>query len=210
MLLFTPELVPSGREPLEVLDALLPEVDAVQVRTKPAGFSPAPAGAKESWEWTRTVCARVDERRLDVLVLVDDRVDVAASLAEAGCAGVHLGQDDAPPAEARRLLGPDALIGLSTHDPLQLTGAAEQSVDYLGFGPVFPTRTKGYDRGLGAEAAWVAQTGAALPVFPIGGIGPENAGELAAVGRAAVGSALLGADDPAAAARELRSLLSGD
>jgi thiamine-phosphate pyrophosphorylase len=147
--------------------------------------------------------------RSEVLVMVDDRVDVAAALKSAGCAGVHVGQDDCPVAIARDVLGPGALIGLSTHTLQQVADAEDAAVDYLGFGPIQATATKGYAAGLGPEAVWIASQASARPVFAIGGITLENAGEIARVGRAAVASAILGADDPARAAREMRALLCG-
>lgn len=207
-LLFTPHLC-TGRDALEVLEALLPEVDLVQVRVKAPGA--ARSEALETFAWTERVlerCARLGERAPPVLV--NDRVDVARALLERGCAGVHLGQDDAPPRVARELLGDGALIGLSTHDAGQVARALEEPLDYLGFGPVHATATKGYGGGLGSEAAWIASQASHLPLFPIGGIDARNAGELEDVGRAAVGSALLAAGDPARAARELRALLCGD
>ena len=142
---------------------------------------------------------------VSVPFIVNDRLDIALVV---GAAGVHLGQDDIPLAAARRAASSTGLlIGVSTHDPRQAAEAARAGADYLGFGPVFPTSTKNVERGLGAEAAWVAQAGSRLPVFPIGGIGRENANELARVGRAAASSAILGAADPGAAARALRELL---
>ncbi len=205
MLLFTPELCPAGQDPLDVLARALPHLDAIQVRVKDPELGTTQARA--STDWSRRVLALCAEARSDVLVLVNDRPDVAATLASEGLAGVHLGQDDTPPGLARDLLGPDALIGLSTHTAADVTRAEELSVDYLGFGPVHATVTKGYARGLGAEAAWIAARASTLPVFPIGGIDATNASELAEVGRAAVSRAILCAEDPGAAARELRELL---
>lgn len=207
-LVYTPRLCGS-RDPLEVLESLLPVVDLVQVRVKPEGA--ARSEAAETALWTRRVlelCAPLGEAA--PLVLVNDRADVARALLAQGCAGVHLGQDDMPAAAARALLGPDALIGLSTHDTAQVVLAGDEPVDYLGFGPVHATATKGYARGLGSESVWIASQATHLPVFPIGGIDARNAGELEDVGRAAVGAALLAADDPPRAARELRALLSGE
>jgi thiamine-phosphate pyrophosphorylase len=135
---------------------------------------------------------------------------VALALAAEGCAGVHLGRDDLPPSAARALLGPEPLIGFSTHALAEVVAAADEPVDYLGFGPVHATDTKGYARGLGAEACWVASRGAVQPLFAIGGIAPTNAAELAQVGRAAVCSAVLAADDPGRAARELVLMLGRD
>ncbi len=204
-LIFTPKSC-GARDPLEVLDAVLPFVDVLQVRPK-ASSGTAVTSAREALSWTERVLERVGER--DTLVLVNDRVDVARTLLEHGCDGVHLGQNDASPGSARELLGADALIGLSTHDAAQVVLACEQPVDYLGFGPVFPSATKGYERGLGPEAAWIADEAASLPVFPIGGIELSNVDQLDRVPRAAVSAAILSADDPARAARTLRELLSG-
>jgi thiamine-phosphate diphosphorylase len=218
-LLFTPSLC-GEREPLAVLEAALPHVDVVQVRPKapdrdldparPSQGLTAVTSAREVRDWTARVLDLLEAYpTLEVPVLVNDRVDVARALLERGCAGVHLGQDDAPPRLARELLGPDALVGLSTHSTAQVVRALEEPVDYLGFGPIHATATKGYERGLGPEGAWIASQASALPVFPIGGIDRANAGELEDVGRAAVSSAVLGADDPERAARELRALLEG-
>jgi thiamine-phosphate pyrophosphorylase len=207
MLLFTPELC-AGREPESVLAAALPSIDVVQVRPKPLA-SAAPGTAAETLAWTRRVLALRDRLRPDVLVLVNDRVDVARLLASEGCSGVHLGQDDCPLDVARGFLGADALIGWSTHTLEQVLEGETLGADYLGFGPFAATATKGYARGLGPEQAWIASGATALPLFPIGGIGRENAQELVRVGRACVGSAILGADDPGRAARELAEMLAG-
>ncbi|MFT5080199.1 MAG: thiamine-phosphate pyrophosphorylase, partial [Planctomycetota bacterium] len=76
-------------------------------------------------------------------------------------------------------------------------------------GPIFPTATKGYDRGVGSERAWMADTATHLTIFPIGGIDSLNVAELRPVGRVAVSSAILGAEDPVAAVKDLRSQLAG-
>ena len=213
LLLFSPELC-AGRDPLAVLEAVLSEVDVVQVRPKPQGTSTsplAPCGARETFEWCERVLDLVRARpALDVIVMVDDRVDVARALWDRGCAGVHLGQDDCPVASARRFLGPGPLLGLSTHDLEQVIEADELAVDMLGFGPVHATRTKGYPAGLGAEMVWIASAASRHPLFAIGGIDADNAADLARVGRIAVASAILCADDPARAARDLRAQISID
>lgn len=213
MLIFTPELC-GAREPLAVLDALAGEVDVVQVRPKSiahgereAVASDPACEARATFEWTRRVLDSLASRDDAPLVLVNDRVDVAMALED--CDGVHLGQGDLPASEARALLGEAALIGLSTHDMPQVVRANEAPIDYLGFGPIFATSTKGYAHGVGPEACWIASSGSELPIFPIGGIDCTNAGELGALGRAAVSSALLAADDPAQAARNLRAELHG-
>jgi thiamine-phosphate diphosphorylase len=208
-LLFTPEVC-GAREPLSVLEAVLTEVDIVQVRPKAAG-AVTPCEARATYEWTVRVLDLVRGRRdVDVLVMVDDRVDVARALWDRGSAGVHVGADDMPPDAARAFLGDGPLIGLSTHSLQDVIAAEDLPIDYVGFGPVRPTGTKGYTRGLGAEAAWIAAAASPRPLFPIGGIDVEAAQELARVGRAAVAAAILGASDPARAARALRELLATD
>jgi len=209
LVVFTPELC-GERDPLEVIEALATEVDVIQVRPKPLGGNAGNVtSARVAYDWCVRILDQLATRRdSQVLVTVNDRVDVAAALWPRGLAGVHLGQDDMPPAAARAFLGEDPLIGYSTHDMRQVMTACELPIDSLGFGPVFATTTKGYERGLGPEAAWIAKEAATLPLFAIGGIDTANVGELGEVGRVAVASCLLGADDPAAAARELRALLS--
>lgn len=211
MLIFTPELC-GERDPLGVLAELLEFVDLVQVRPKAgpdAPGAPARTQAREAHDWCLRVLELIQARpELEVEVLVNDRVDVCAALWEQGLAGVHLGQQDMPCEQARELLGPHPLIGCSTHDAAQVVLTCEMDVDYLGFGPVHATDTKGYARGLGSEAAWVAHTASTLPLFAIGGIDHSNVAELQGVERIAVASALLCAADPARAARELRELLN--
>jgi thiamine-phosphate diphosphorylase len=210
MLLFTPALC-GARDPLAVLAAAFPHVDVVQIRPKPLANGAAdlaPCSAAETLMWTRRALALRDELAPRARVVVDDRVDVALCLQAEGCDGVHLGQDDCPPEIARELLGPHAWIGWSTHDLEQVLASEELPLDYLGFGPVHATATKGYARGLGSEHAWIAAESSTRPLFAIGGIDRTNAHELARVGRAAVGSAILAADDPARAAREIRLALT--
>jgi thiamine-phosphate diphosphorylase len=218
-LIFTPELC-GTRDPLEVLREALPWIDMIQVRPKAreSGLDPLRSGtstalvseARESYEWCRRVLEVVNSTGRTIPVIVNDRVDVAAALVRDGIAGVHLGQDDFPASLARRQLGPDALIGLSTHSPAQVARAESEPVDYLGFGPFKATTTKGYARGLGAEACWIAQEASARPVFPIGGIDLISVGELERIPRAAIGSAILAAQDPANAARLLSAALAGE
>ena len=126
LLIFTPEAVRDG-DPMERLGALLPHVDIVQVRPKPvaeevrSGLSAdPPAEARASYEWTERVLALVESAELDggarPLVMVNDRVDVAMALAEAGCAGVHLGEADLPPAEARAMLPENDTLAVMRHE----------------------------------------------------------------------------------------------
>lgn len=204
MLLFTPELC-APRAPLAVLEEAWPHVDAVQVRLKEPGLGTSPARAL--LEAARAVLALRARTGRAVLVLVNDRVDVARVLADEGLDGLHVGADDAPPALARTELGAELLLGLSTHSAADVVRAADEPLDYLGFGPVHPTATKGYARGLGSEAAWIAAQASPWPLFPIGGIDRTNVDELAEIGRAAVSSAILAAEAPGEAARALRAAL---
>jgi thiamine-phosphate diphosphorylase len=206
MLLFTPELCSPPGDPWTVLERALPYVDVVQVRVKDRASGQGQA--RGALDWSLRVHRHLARTEPRALVLVNDRVDVAAALAEHGIDGVHLGTDDSPPELARALLGPEALIGLSTHSPADVAAAEELPVDYLGFGPVHPTATKGYARGLGSEAAWIAARACSRPLFPVGGIDATNAAELTEVGRAAVGRAILAAPDPAEAARAIALLLA--
>jgi thiamine-phosphate pyrophosphorylase len=132
-------------------------------------------------------------------VIVNDRVDLAQV---SGAAGVHVGQDDLPPAAARALLGPAAIVGYSTHSVAQIAQALREPVSYIAVGPVFGTRTKdtGYDAvGLGLVRAARAAAGA-TPVVAIGGITLDTAASVLAAGATSVAiiSDLLAGGDPAA------------
>jgi len=136
------------------------------------------------------------------LFIVNDDPHLARSL---GADGVHVGQDDMPPAEAREILGPDAIIGLSTHSREQVEAAHGEPVDYISVGPIWETPTKEGRPGTGLELITEAARIATLPWFAIGGIDPDNAGEVAAAGalRLCVVRAIRDAPDPAAAAAAL-------
>jgi thiamine-phosphate pyrophosphorylase len=142
-------------------------------------------------------------RAAGVPVLINDRADVARL---AGADGVHVGQEDLSPADARRVLPPGAIVGLSTHDTTQLARSATEPVDYVAVGPVFPTRTKTRaDPVVGPEFVRRARSMTAKPLVAIGGISVANAAEVVAAGAdgVAVISALLSAENVAAAARDL-------
>jgi len=139
---------------------------------------------------------------------VNDRADLAL-LSEAD--GLHLGQDDLPPGEARRLVGADMKLGLSTHTLAQAQAAQGEPVDLLGFGPVFTTRSKAHpDPEVGPGGLAQVLRVIPKPVVAIGGINYENADAVAQLAPAylAVISAVCGADDPEAAARALVDVLS--
>lgn len=115
-----------------------------------------------------------------VLFIVNDRVDLAVA---ADADGLHVGQDELPPAAARRVLGHDRLIGLSTHDSDQVTAAqADASVDYIGCGPIFPSQTKSFSRYTGTTWLSGVADHCTKPAFAIGGIDTENVSAIAAAG----------------------------
>ena len=138
-------------------------------------------------------------------LIVNDRCDLALM---AGAAGVHLGQEDLPIEAARRLLGPTALVGLSTHDVGQVDAAVRQRVSYLAVGPVYDTRTK--DTGHAAVGLEVvrrtSRVAGTRPVVAIGGITLATAPEVIAAGAASVAviADLMAGGDPA---RRVRNYL---
>ena len=145
----------------------------------------------------------------DALLIINDRPDLVS---EIGADGVHVGQDDIPVAEARELVGPDRVVGLSTHSPAQIDAAGDDpQIDYIGVGPVHATPTKPGRPAVGIELVRYAARHASVPFFAIGGIDAENAAVVAAAGarRIAVVRALTDAADPAHAARALRVAVTG-
>lgn len=137
------------------------------------------------------------------LFIINDRVDVALAV---GADGVHLGQSDMPPAVARRLLGPEAIIGLSLETLEDLAEAEKQDVDYYGVSPVFLTPTKSELKcAWGLEGLRLLRGNTRRPLVAIGGIHAGNAGDVIAAGAdgVAVVSAICAAPDPEAAARAL-------
>jgi thiamine-phosphate pyrophosphorylase len=113
-------------------------------------------------------------------VIMNDRPDLASRL---GCDGVHLGQDDTPYAEARRLLGPKAMIGVTCHDSRHLAmEAAEAGADYVAFGAFFPTATKDAPTSCDLETLTIWQETMQTPCVAIGGITPDNCGPVIAAG----------------------------
>lgn len=144
------------------------------------------------------------------LLLVNDRPDVARIV---DADGVHLGQGDLQPADARTVLGPDAIVGLSTHSLEQLRRAASQPADYLAVGPVFPTSTKSDpDPVVGPDFVREARRLVSTLLVAIGGIRPEHAGQLVSAGAdgLAVASALLQAADLTAQCAAFQAALRGD
>jgi len=125
--------------------------------------------------------------------------------------GVHVGQDDVSAEQARELLGPDAIIGLSTHSEEQISASAERPVDYISVGPIWETPTKEGRPAVGLDLIRHAAERAPHPFFAIGGIDPGNAGEVVGAGaqRLCAVRAIRDAADPQAAAAALRQAFAG-
>jgi thiamine-phosphate pyrophosphorylase len=195
------EAEPRGRaaEPL-LREALRGGVDMVQLRDKEADDESLLRAAATF----RKVC-----REHGALFWVNDRPDLALA---AGADGVHVGQDDAPVAQAREEVGPDMLVGLSTHTPEQLDAGLAAGADELSVGPVFETPTKAGRPATGLELVRYAAVAAPDACwFAIGGIDAQTVRDVAAAGakRAVVVRAIRDAPDPGAAAGELRTTLEG-
>jgi thiamine-phosphate pyrophosphorylase len=149
--------------------------------------------------------SRLDEA--GVPLIINDAVDIAA---ESRAAGVHLGQGDMSAAEARRILGPDAIIGLSVETLGQADVAAGEDIDYLGVSPVFLTPTKTNTGGAwGLDGLRRLSIRTRKPLIAIGGINASNAASVIEAGAdgLAVVSAIVSAFDPESAARELRTIV---
>jgi thiamine-phosphate pyrophosphorylase len=175
--------------------ALRGGVDIVQLRMKSGGDEEILAAAARFVD----VCAAHG-----ALMILNDRPDLAAAV---GADGVHVGQDDVPVSEARALVGPERIVGLSTHSPAQIDAA--EGVDYIGVGPVHATPTKPGRPAVGHDLVRYAAAHARTPYFAIGGIDRLNVGAVVASGtrRIAVVRAITDADDPEQAARELRAVV---
>jgi thiamine-phosphate pyrophosphorylase len=176
--------------------ALRGGVDIFQLRDKDASDEELLRAAGQA----RALCDRHG-----ALLVLNDRPDLAVA---AGAHGVHLGQDDMPLAQARAIVGPDMLIGRSTHTPEQIDSA--HGADYIGVGPVHATPTKLGRPAVGLDLVGYAAAHASVPFFAIGGIDETNIGAVVAAGatRAAVVRAIGDASDPEAAARGLRAALA--
>ena len=143
------------------------------------------------------------------MFIINDRCDVALAV---GADGVHLGQEDLPVAEARALMGPQRIIGISTHTLAQALEAEAQGADYLGFGPIFPTSTKSNPEPVvGIERLREIRARVRLPIVAIGGINAGNIRMVADAGSEApaVLSAVITAPDPTRAIAELMTALQG-
>jgi thiamine-phosphate pyrophosphorylase len=197
-LYFVCEAQPRGADPEPLLRAAMAGgVDIVQLREK-------------SLPDRRVELAALTFRRIcdvhSALFIVNDDPELALTCR---ADGVHVGQDDVSPEEARRIVGPDAIVGLSTHSAEQIAAAAEQPVDYISVGPVWETPTKQGRPGVGLELVEQAARETGLPFFAIGGIDPSNAARVVEAGghRLGVVRAIRDAQWPTSAAESLRGAL---
>jgi thiamine-phosphate pyrophosphorylase len=145
-------------------------------------------------------------RGTPTLAIVNDRADVAAAV---GADGVHLGQEDLSVKDARAVVGPRRLIGVSTHNIAQARAAVLDGANYLGAGPTFASRTKSFDNLAGLDYLRAVAAEIRLPTFAIGGINAGNLPDVLAkrITRVAVGAAVTGEGEPGVAARSLLTML---
>lgn len=139
----------------------------------------------------------------NVPLIVNDRIDVALAI---NAEGVHVGQDDMPAELVRKLIGPDKIIGVSTHSVEQAKKAEKDGADYIGVGPVFATQTKPDAEPIGLKTLQDIAATVKLPKVGIGAVTRNNAQQVLDAGAdgIAVISAIIGADDVAGATKELR------
>nr|WP_314436622.1 thiamine phosphate synthase [uncultured Brevundimonas sp.] len=171
--LITPPTIPDLHGFAQTLDQALAagDVAALQIRLKPADDATIRAAVE--------LLAPI-ARRHEVAVLLNDRPDLAKAT---GCDGVHIGQEDGSLAEARRILGPDAMIGVTCHDDRDLAwDAAEDGADYVAFGAFYPTDTKHTVHRPPLTLLTVWQETVEIPCVAIGGITVDNASEVAKAG----------------------------
>jgi thiamine-phosphate diphosphorylase len=194
-LYFVCDARPRGEDPEALLRAALSGgVDIVQLREKELGRAEIERAAATF----RRVCDTYS-----ALFIVNDDPDLARSC---DADGVHIGQDDGSVEEARALLGPEFIIGLSTHSQEQIAASGDASPDHISVGPIWETPTKAGRPGVGLELISHAAEHAPHPFFAIGGIDAGNAAQVIAAGaeRLCVVRAIRDAADPAASATELR------
>jgi thiamine-phosphate pyrophosphorylase len=166
----------------------------LQLRAKSLGA----AAMRDAALWLKDRC-----RAAGVPFCVNDRLDVALAV---GADAVHLGQDDLPLADARGIAAGRLLIGFSTHNPAQAAAAAAGGADYIGFGPIFNTRSKlRADPTVGVQGLRAVTTALSIPVVAIGGITLDTVASVAAAGAAAAAviAAVNDAPDPTAAGRQV-------
>ena len=196
--LVCPEIGPGLPDDAERLPELIRAAVAggagiVQLREKTLADDELTAMANAA----RALCERIG-----ALLIVNDRPAVAI---DAGADGVHVGQDDMDVAAVRELVGPDMLVGLSTHAPEEIDAVDASLVDYIGVGPVHETPTKEGRPAVGPELVRYAAANAPVPFFAIGGLDEHNISEVIEAGaqRVCVLRAVAAAAEPESAARAL-------
>jgi len=194
-LYFVCDARPGDEDPEALLRAALSGgADIVQLREKELD--------REEVERSAATFRRVCDT-YSALFIVNDDPDLARAC---DADGVHVGQDDTSVEQARELLGPNAIVGLSTHSPEQIAGADKRPIDYMSVGPIWETPTKAGRPAVGLELISHAAEHAAHPFFAIGGIDPSNAAQVVEAGahRLCVVRAVRDAVEPNAVAAELR------
>ncbi|MDP1562213.1 MAG: thiamine phosphate synthase [Pirellulaceae bacterium] len=169
-------------------------VDVIQLRDKKLSDH-------DLWEYSLWTAQELASSR--TLFIANDRPDIAAA---AKADGVHVGQAELPVEVARQIVGPQGLVGISTHDLAQVTAAHDSSANYLGLGPVFPSTTKGFAEFAGLDTIRQCVPALERPTFAIGGINEHNVEQVYATGitRIAVQAALAPGKASPDAARQLR------
>lgn len=196
----TAESMSEGRNSVEVVEAMLQAgIRFVQYREKEkSGLD----------RYGQCLAIRELTRKYGAAMIIDDFVDLAIAV---DADGVHIGQEDLPVQVVRRLLGPDKLIGLSTHEPAQLAKANElaEQLDYVGVGPVYATQTKKTALPVGLEYVTYAAQHSRLPFVAIGGIKEHNIQTVAQAGatQVAVVSDITSAPDIQAKIKKLVALM---
>jgi len=196
--LVSSDLCPRGSGPV-IAAALEGGAGIIQVREKKMTDRELVIYGKLVREWTA---------RAGALFIMNDRPDLAV-LTDAD--GVHVGQEELSVRDARRIVGPSRLVGVSTHTLEQARQAVLDGADYIGVGPVFSSTTKSFAQMAGLDYVRQVAAEITLPAYAIGGIGLENCDEVLAAGarRIAVSGAICGAEDPADVARNLRARVAG-
>jgi thiamine-phosphate pyrophosphorylase len=195
-LYFCCEARPGGEDPEPLLRAALNGgVDIVQLREKELPRREVELAALTFRRLCDTYSA---------LFVVNDDPDLARAC---NADGVHVGQDDMPASDVRAAVGPDAIVGISTHSEEQLAAAAGQPVDYVSVGPIWETPTKAGRPAVGLDLIRHAAANSPHPFFAIGGIDQSNAAQVVDAGaqRMCVVRAIRDAEDPTVAAEELRN-----
>lgn len=198
-LLVTEELCRRGSGPV-IRGALDAGVRLIQIREKEMDDRRLVEHGRRVREWTREYGA---------VLIMNDRPDLAVLI---DADGVHVGQQELSVADVRKIVGPQRLVGVSTHSLLQAQQAVNEGADYIGVGPVFPSRTKNFSEFPGLELVRNICTEISLPAYAIGGIDRENVSQVVEAGAVgiALSSAICSAEDPHSAAEDLLTRLKAD